>query len=217
MVCKDKKYHHKNYCVGSCRTQASPQPLQDMKLDCPKLLLDSSGIACKNKYLLNIRPLQMTVSQFRNQYHSRIHSSICTFFSGVNGKKRIAFPVNKEYWRTTVTQHFNIVPQKRAPWISVIERTENSWCSCHCNGTVYRSRKGKAVIISYCIRCYHTTPRNARKSYFTAINLFKGWQKRVRYNSSCYSVVKELFVCWLCMIFIASVAWTIVAVAGIPT
>ena len=68
----------------------------------------------------------MTVLQFRNQYHSRIHSCICTFFSSVNGKKRITVPVNKEYWGTTVTQHFNIVPQKRAPWIIVIERTENS-------------------------------------------------------------------------------------------
>ena len=100
----------------------------------------------------------MTMLQFRNQYHSRIHSSLCTFFSSVNGKKRVTVPINKEYGRATITQHFNIVPQKRAPWISVIERTKKSRCTSHCNGAVYRGCKGKAVIISNCIRCYHTTP-----------------------------------------------------------
>ena len=100
----------------------------------------------------------MTMLQFWNQYHSRIHCSICTFFSSVNSKKRVTLPVNKEYGRATITQHFNIVPQKRAPWINVIERTKKSRCTSHCNGAVYRGCKGKAVIVSDCIRCYHTTP-----------------------------------------------------------
>ena len=70
--------------------------------------------------------MQMAVLQIGDQYHPRIHRGICTFLGGADGKKRLVLPVDEEYGRTTTTQHFNTVPQQRAPWIGGIERTEDS-------------------------------------------------------------------------------------------